>query len=142
MVSGIEKLMNRQRKYYKSIGSVHSPVLKEKVYFNADGFYHLIYQSNRRLRNVSERHLKLKCLDYAVHVIKKCETTPKKREYARVVRGKKKKAISYELVCEVKSEKFNKIKVIVERIGGGKIRFLSVMPIKRDRWTEKTKKHP
>lgn len=128
MVKDIRKLIEKQRDYYKSIVSVYSPLLQETVYFTSEGFNHLLFKSNRSPRKLSERYMKLMCLSYTVKVISKCKTASETRQYIRLVRGKKKTATSHELVYEIEEGKM--IRVIVERVGTGKLKFLSVMPHK------------
>jgi len=70
--------------------------------------------------------MKLMCLKYAREVIKNCKVVSETREFRRKVKSKQKTIIQHELVYEVK--KGTKIRVIVEKIGGGKLKFRSVMP--------------
>ncbi len=125
MRENIRDLIKRQRKYYKSIASVNCPILQDTVYFTSEGFNHLLY-ANRKPRKLSERYMKLICLNSAKKVIKKCKVISETREVQRKIKGKLKTTIHHELVHEIK--KSVKIRVIVEKIGSGKLKFLSVMP--------------
>ncbi|MBI3558850.1 hypothetical protein HY085_00470 [Candidatus Gottesmanbacteria bacterium] len=108
----IRPFIHEQKKFYKNLVSIHCPILGDSVYFTASGFNHLLYT-----RNVGERFLKLQCLTLAPEVIKKCVLISETRQTE--------KAVHYELVHEVSKNK--KIRVIIEKIGSGKYRFLSVM---------------
>lgn len=69
--------------------------------------------------------MKLQCLTHAPLVIQKCTLVSETRLIERNIKGKKKSGIHYELAYEVKAGE--KIRVIIEKIGTGKHRFLSVM---------------
>lgn len=125
-MSNVYKLKRQQRKFYKSVVSVFCPILDETVYFTSEGFVHLLYESNRQPRGISEQYLKLMCLTHAPDVIKNCTIITETRKIRRKLKGKWKEGVRYELVHEIVAGK--KIRVIVERLGTGKHKFLSVMP--------------
>lgn len=114
----IRPFVQKQKKFYKNLVSIHCPILNDSVYFTASGFNHLLYKSNRRPRNVGERLMKLRCLTFAPEVIKKCTLISETRQTDKI--------IHYELVHEVSKDK--KIRVIIERTDSGRNKFLSVMP--------------
>jgi|GEM_PF-1111341 len=122
----IYKLIRLSKSFYKKIGSIYCSILNDNVYFTSEGFNHLLYESYGRPRNVNERYMKLKCLPYAPQVIKKCTSISEVRKVKRRIKNKLKNATHYELIHEVHPGK--KIRVIVEKIGNGKYRFMSVMP--------------
>lgn len=125
-MSNIHDLKKKQRVFYKSIVSVFCPILNDTVYFTSEGFNHLLYdRSNRKPRKISEQFMKLQCLTHAPLVIKKCTVISEIRQIERNIKGKKKSGVHYELVHEVSPGE--KIRVIVEKMGTGKYRFLSVM---------------
>lgn len=126
MKNGLGKLTEKQRAYYKSIVSVFCPILQDTVFFTSEGFNHLLYRAHHRPRRLSERFMKLKCLDYATEVISKCSVISETREAQRKIKGIFKKVIWHELVYEVK--RGTKIRVIIEKRGTGKNVFLSIMP--------------
>ena len=66
--------------YYRSLVSIYCPILAETVYFSADGFNHLIYDTNRKPRNINEQYLKLKYLSKAKEVIEKCNLITETRK--------------------------------------------------------------
>lgn len=125
MVS-IRKLKKQQKALYRTIKYVFCPALKRKVYFTSEGFNHLIYESNRKPRKISEQFLKLHCLPDAPRVIAACTVISGIRSLQRKIKGTYKTATRYQLVHEVR--RGISMRVIVERIGTGKYRFLSVMP--------------
>jgi hypothetical protein len=52
----IRELINEKRAFYKSIVSLYCPILGETVYFTSEGFNHLLFESNRMPRKLSERY--------------------------------------------------------------------------------------
>lgn len=142
--NNIYDLKQKQRTFYKSIVSVFCPLLNDTVYFASDGFNHLLYDSNRKPRNIDEQFMKLHCLRHAPVVLRNSFILADTRTFKFRVKGKMKTTVHYALVHEV--EKGKEIRVIVERFGRGKYKFLSVMPhnkkSKRFLKTLKTKKHP
>lgn len=132
----IRKLKEKQKTFYKSIVSVSCSILNDTVYFTSEGFNHLIYKSNGKPRKISEQFLKLSCLTHAPDVIKKCGQITETRKFKKNVKNKLKDTIHYELVHEVSVGK--EMRVIVEKVGTGKHKFLSVMPHRK----HKTKKRP
>lgn len=125
-MTGIKELIDEKRTFYKSIVSLDCPILGETVYFTSEGFNHLLFESNRMPRKLSERWLKLVFLEYVPDVIKNCSITVETRKGRRKIWGKYKKILCYKLVHEISPGK--KVRVIVEKIGNGKCKFKSVMP--------------
>lgn len=136
-MNDIKVLRKQQETLYKNVVSVYCSILNDTVYFTSKGFNHLLYESYNRPRSINEQYMKLMCLTHAPEVIKKCTVISKTRKMQRKIKGVWKSGVHYELVYEV--SKGNKIRVIVEKIGTGKYRFLSVM---RHGRKNKTKKHP
>ncbi len=131
-------LKAKQRAFYQSIESVHCPILNEDVAFTSEGFNHLLFESNRKPRKLSEQYLKLCCLDYAKEVIEKCVVISQTRVINRKIKGVEKTVTRYGLVHQISDGR--RIRVILERIGDGKLKFLSVMP--HDKSSKKPKKTP
>ncbi len=136
-MTNIWELKKKQKSFYKSIVAVFCPILNDTVYFTSSGLQHLLYKDNRKPRNVAEQFMKLHCLAYAPEVIKNCTVISEIRKLQIKIKGIVKEVVHYELVCEVESGK--KVRVIVEKVGTGKHRFLSTM--KDGKWS-KSKKHP
>lgn len=122
----IYRLRKNQKTYYQNIHSVFCPILNERVYFTTNGFNHLIYKKNHKARRISEQYLKLSYLKYATKVLGNCTEISDTRQISREIKGKLKQVIWLEFVYEVKRDA--KIRVIVEKIGTGGYKFLSIMP--------------
>ena len=83
-----------------------------------------------------EQFMKLQCLAYAPEVIKKCTVISETRMIKKRIKGKLKDGVHYELIHLVKPGE--KIGVIIEKIGTGKHKFLSIIRYKK---RHRTKKH-
>lgn len=135
----IRKLIEKQKNNYKSIVSIHCPLLNDTIYFTSEGFHHLISKSNGKRRKISEQYMKLKCFDHVPSIIKKCIRIIETRKEEHIIKGKKKSVVAYELTDEQKRRYH--IVVIIERVGSGKLKFRSVKRISDSRY-EKSKKAP
>ncbi|MBI3620210.1 hypothetical protein HY214_03660 [Candidatus Roizmanbacteria bacterium] len=131
----IYELRRKSKKLYKSIVSVYCSILNDTVYFTSEGFNHLLYESYKHPRSVAEQYLKLMHLPYAPDVVKNCRLISETRAIKKRVKNNLKNGVHYELVHEVSPGK--KVRVIVEKIGTGKHKFMSVMP-----HDKKSKKRP
>lgn len=131
----IYKLIGLQKAFYGSIVSVFCPLLSETIYFNSEGFHHLTNKANGKRRKLSEQYMKLQCLKHAPEIISNCSKIIEIRKEKRIIKGKEKEVISYELVDGKKRDYH--IAVIVDKIGSGKHRFRSVKRISHSRYNHK-----
>ncbi len=127
-VAEVKTLYERQQ-------AIRCPYFESEVTLNADGFNHLLYKPNRLPRNVSEQLLKLRLLKKALRIIKKAGTLQEYRvRFEKVGRpGKdgftKTKQVEYWAFHDIVGEqKRFLVRVILRRVGDGKITFWSVMP--------------
>jgi len=126
--------VNQQRQVYKNIVSVKCPVLGGKVYFTSDGFAHLIYESNRVPRKLSEQYLKLiSFIKYVPKILLTGNKIEEIRCISRKIKGKLTKTLYYEVTGFYKNKKLG---VIVERRGEGRLKFKSVIPYYNRRKTK------
>ncbi len=132
--SNYEKLKSDSQSFYNNIGKVFSPALNQEIYFNSEGFNHIIFKGSRSERERSSQILRFKLLHLAVKLIKlstthqEFEETLKEFEvvsYKKIVR--KTKPIRYWGIIAIINNR--KIKVILRQIGdGGKLHFWSIVP--------------
>lgn len=131
----LHEMLREAKMVYEKQETIHCPYFEGFVTLNADGFVHLTYKSNRKPRNVNEQKLKLRLLKKALRVIRKAGTV---QEYRRGMEkfGKpakdgftKMKIIEYWAFHDIVGEqKRFLMRVIVRKIGDGKVHFWSVMP--------------
>lgn len=128
------KLKEKTRLIFQNKPSVFCPYFNQEVTFNSDGFHHLQF-SSRRERNKNEQILKFSLVPLAVNIIKKSGTIQEYRKGLCPV-GKKSekdgltlmKMVEYWGLVAITGNNSIKIRVILRRIGDGKIIFWSVMP--------------
>jgi len=133
----LAQLKLHTRAYYRRIGVVHCPILGVDVHFTAEGYDHLINESNSKPgeskpRLASEQYLKLVNLNNVKTVLTHSVLVKEVRTVKKNVKGKYKDAVLSEVVCNVKG---SEISVIVEKVGLGNHKFLSVFPTKKPKNT-------
>ncbi len=130
------KLIETSRELYESTPEIFCPYFKLNISLTSDGFNHLLNKPNRQPRNIQEQRLKLRLLKPALHILRNAGTV---QEYRNTLEkwgepGKdgfsKTKQVEYwgfhDIVGE---ESMILVRVIVRKIGDGKLHFWSVMPI-------------
>ena len=122
-----EKLFQRNRQ-------VHCPYFNQEIIFNSDGFHHLQF-SSRRERKKEEQILKFRLLPLAIQIIKRSGTLQEYRKLLAPIGKKSKKEnltvckiIEYWSFAAINDKKTIKVKVVLRRVGDGKVIFWSVMP--------------
>jgi hypothetical protein len=132
-ISNYDKIREDAKAFYDKVGQVHCPAFGN-IYFNAEGFNHLIYKGNRKERDKGLQIMKFKLLPIAVKLLKLTTTYQEFEDTLQEVHIKKFKR----RVTETKVIKYwgiiaiiesRKIKVIVKQIGdNGNKHFWSVIP--------------
>jgi hypothetical protein len=69
----------RQKQHYLSLDAVYCPALKSCVNFRADGYYHMLYKTNRQRRTVAEQHSRICLVPLLVPVLKKAKSIKETR---------------------------------------------------------------
>lgn len=128
------------RKLYSSYGSVKCAALDgQSVYFNSEGFNHLLYK-NKRERNKKDQFMRLKVLDLAKKII---DITTTYQEYeevlqnilVKVMKHKEYKSLPVKYWGFIAIIENKKLRVVIKQIRGSNLQFWSVAPF----WT--TTKH-
>lgn len=124
-------LKSNTKKYYKTIKSVYSPALKQKIIFNSIGFRHLQYKPGGTSRKINEIIYKLILFPLVISVIKNSVVISEERNVLIRINRKKgskmKKGKTYSLVSKVGRRNPIAIRVIILRVGKGNFVFYSVM---------------
>ena len=125
---------------YASTKPVFSPALGEMVSFTAEGFNHILYKGGRSARERGSQIMRFRLLARAIRLIGHANTFQEFEEAAREyeVKVRKRRQLKTRLVryCGIIAIfEERKIKVILRRIGNGKLHFWSIVPA----WT--TNKH-
>lgn len=129
----LAQLKSHTRAYYKRIGIVHCPILNEDIHFTAEGYNHLINESNStpgksKPRKPAEQYMKLMHLNNVKAVLKYSVLVDERRMVRKKVKGNWKNVIQSEVVHEINGDK---ISVVIEKVGEGNSKFLSVFPTKK-----------
>jgi len=131
-----QDLRKKAEKLYGADEKIRCPYFSDKVTLGADGFHHLRYLPNGRERPHKAQMLKFQLLPLALKAIARSGTIqeyrkifvavgkPSKRDKMR----KTKEAEYFGLYAIVGDRKQIRIRVILRRVGDGKVRFWSVMP--------------
>jgi hypothetical protein len=118
-VSNHKEFLITQKKKYYQIECIVCPVLdNEKVYFNNYGLNHLIRKRGKP-RPIYDQRRRFKLLKYCFRVISDIDVEIK---YEKIV-NKKGKA---EFWCLSKKINKKEIKIIIRRVGTGKLHFFSI----------------
>ena len=128
-------MIAQAKEIYESRNEIHCPYFSATITLNADGFNHLLHKPNRQPRNVNEQKLKLRLLKKGIAIIKKAGTLQEYRLRIEKV-GKpardgftKMKNIEYWAFHDIVGvEKRFLMRVVLRRVGDGKVTFWSVMP--------------
>jgi hypothetical protein len=132
-MSYYDRLRDEMKDIFNKTPEIRCPFFNQSVFLNADGFHHLRY-SARRERTKPEQILKLSLVPLALEVIKRSGTV---QEYRRIWQpiGKSSghddmrpaKEVEYWGLVAIIGPRPTKIRVILRRVGDGKIVFWSVM---------------
>lgn len=129
-------LVKNSRELYDSTPEIHCPYFKSSVSLTSDGFNHLLHKPNRQPRNIKEQRLKLRLLKSALHILRNSgtvqeyRTTLEKWGSPREDGFSKTKKVEYWGFHNIVGENpMILIRLIVRKIGDGKLHFWSVMPI-------------
>jgi len=133
-LSNYEKLREDAQKFYNEIRTVQSPALNENIYFNSEGFNHIVFKKSRSEREKSSQMLRFKLLPLAKKLIEVSTTYQEFEETLKEFevksykkRIKKTKPVKYWGVIAIIENR--KIKVILRKIGdNGSIQFWSIVP--------------
>ncbi len=133
-LSNYEKLKEDAQKFYNEIRRIYSPVFDNHVYFNSEGFNHIVFKKARSEREKTSQMLRFKLLPLAKKLIEKSTTYQEFEETIKEfeVKNFKKKVrksrpVKYWGVIAIIEGR--KIKVILRKIGdNGTVHFWSVVP--------------
>lgn len=122
----IGDIIREYRSQYEKLRPVYSPAIGEEVFFNIQGFKHLIYKGKHRRTNAAI-HNRLVLIPLIPAVIKNCDEEVEMRVKREFVDGKKVKVTYYALEANV-GKANARVRVVTRKLGtNGKHYFLSVM---------------
>jgi len=128
-----QKIREAAENFYKKIGCLNCPVFNnKKVYFNSEGFNHLVYKKSSE-RNKNDQIIKFKLLPIAKEIVGLATTYQEYDEGMFNITRKKFKKRTVESVrvkywALVAIIRNYKVKVIIRQVGDGNKHFYSVIP--------------
>ncbi len=132
------KLVETSRNLFDATPEIFCPYFKSNVALTSDGFNHLLHKPNRQPRNIQEQRLKLRLLKHGLHVLGSAGTvqeyrttlekwgTPAKDGFSKT---KHAEYWGFHDILNIGKNPAILMRLIVRRIGDGKLHFWSVMPI-------------
>lgn len=129
------ELLSLRRTEYKSYSAPYCLALREYVSFNSDGFNHLRFRTDGTPRKSTEQMYKLGLLPLVIPVIHLAVRVDQyERRLAPIGRKKKDtrkvlKEVQYWSLVAVVGKQSVKLRVILRKIGDGKLHFWSVMKL-------------
>ena len=128
-----QRVKNEAEEFYKTIGDIYCPYLKEKIAFNIKGLKHLKFKSDRQARPRKDQYSRLKLIRLAPEVLKQSHTLQgiwqiKRLEFQKTNNRWEramKEVTFYEFIAVVDT---TRIKVIVKEVTSGEKHFWSVIP--------------
>lgn len=133
-LSNYEKLREDAQKFYSGIGSVFSPALGEKVFFDSEGFNHIVFKKSRSERERPSQILRFKLLPLAIKLVKTATTY---QEFEETIKEFERKSFKKKIRKTLPVRYWGiiaiidgrKIKVIVRKVGNnGGLKFWSIVP--------------
>ena len=120
---------NARTKYKEIVSPVRCKCLQQDIYFNADGFNHLLYNGLGQPRTQAEIKHKTRLIRLIVPVIKTALESSYEKRLVRKSRKKKSPMVIAEFwgMSAQVGKKDISIRVIVKRVGNGQFYFWSVM---------------
>ncbi len=130
----LREILQEAKLIYENQESIHCPFFEGSVALTSDGFNHLTHKPNRQPRNVNEQKLKLRLLKKALRIIRKAGTVQEYRNNMETFGEsgrdgfKKMRQIEYWAFHDiVGGKKRFLVRVIIRRVGDGKLHFWSTM---------------
>lgn len=129
-----KELLQKRKLEYQNYSPVFCAALKEYIIFNSDGFNHLRFHIDGTPRKPTEQMYKIGLLPLVITVIKTTERAEYTRRFGPIGRKKKNgqkilKEIEYWGLESIVGKQNVKLKVVLRKIGTGKIHFWSVMKL-------------
>lgn len=119
--------------FYKSLGEVFCPFLKEKVSFGAQGLEHLKFKRREKARADKDQYMRFKLLHLAPEILKSSHTLQGILETKKLERIRMnsrtdtvlKPVTYYEFIAVLKR---NRVRIVVKQIDNGQKFFWSIVP--------------
>jgi|ERR1039458_91811 hypothetical protein len=126
----LHKLIEERRQRYNATKNTYCPLLKEVVYFNNKGFFHITHDGRDRLRPEADARMRLNLIPHIDKVISHSTKLNRNPVLVPKTETKFNKELSYyelyHYLGRSKSKRKVGIIVVLRRIGNGRLHFYSV----------------
>jgi hypothetical protein len=132
-INDFERIKKQSEKAYREVKEVFCPYFKEKVAFTHHGLKHLRYRGKENFRPIQDQFMRFKLLHLASEIVRMSNTLQglletKKFEKIRI-HSRNDMILTpvsyYEFLAIIDR---NRVKIILKRIGNGKVFFWSIIP--------------
>ena len=142
------QLKQQTKALFDATGPIKCPYFKsELVHFTSDGFHHFQYNTSGSERSKKAQIRRYKSFRFAPYILQRAGTLQEHRRYSGAI-GRP-KGDGFRIVKEIEDWCFSAllpagpgkdvcIKVVVRRIGDGKLNFCSVMPHSTGKYLSQT----
>lgn len=117
----------RAKALYQTEKVIYSPFFKKNIFLSSRGFHHLEFTGNKK-RPENEQFFKFRFLGLGLEIIKTSATI---QEYRKDIELRTGKNLEYWGMVAIVGDNNLKIRVVLRRVGKGRITFWSVMPYSR-----------
>ncbi len=121
-------LKERVKENYTKISRIYCGCVKEYVFFNAQGFNHLLYRFSGKPREINEQVYKLQLFKFVPGVVRSTVSIDEVRY--EIGAASRKKNASMKKITYIAIIGPSKIKVILKKVGNGNFTFWSVMRLR------------
>jgi hypothetical protein len=126
----LPKLIEERRQRYNSIKNIYCPLLKDIVYFNNKGFFHVTHDGRDRIRPEDDARMRLNLIPHIDKVISHSTKLNRAPVLVPKTETQLKKELSYyelyHYLGRGKDKRKVGIIVVLRRIGNGRLHFYSV----------------
>lgn len=131
-----KSLLEKRRSEYKVYKPIYCRCLEQCVVFNSSGFNHLRFKVNGLPRNQSEQMYKLGLLPLVRPVIYSSKNIEKyERRFISVRKSVIVKTVDYWSLVATVGKNSVTVRVILRKVGDGKVHFWSVMKLSNNQKT-------
>ncbi len=128
-----KEVKERGEEFYKSLGDVACPFLKDKVSFGAQGLEHLKFKRREKARLERDQYMRFKLLHLAPEILRSSHTLQgilETKKFERIRTNNRTETILklvtyYEFTAVLKR---NRVRIIVKQIENGQKYFWSIVP--------------
>ena len=128
-------MLGANKAIYDSTKAIACPYFKSEISLTSEGFSHLLYRSDTAPRNVREQNLKVRLLKKALQILRVTNTVQEYRSSIEKFGSPAKDGFSKTKIVQYwafndlvfGTEHKYLIRVVVRKVGDGKLHFWSVM---------------